>query len=350
MTNKEKEQYLNDLMILMSNPFLDEFYNLQRLLKNTPKILYKYYRFRNYSYEMLNNPYVYLAPVEGLDDPFDCMTNMGLDDAVYVKNEDVSIAVAMSSFIAKTTKELGGINLDYKRIEEIILKCFHHGEYDEERAQIAVNEFDNLNIKQKTLLLDCFRNIDPMVKSIVSDKSIEALTKVANNPGKKVGVCAFSTRRDNKVMWSLYGKVYEGYCVEYEIPNNKRILFNLCPVIYKRNDDNNFIHKLVKFALSNCVRFSTDGKISKGIGCFNELFCVKDTDWSFQDEWRLIGDSGQHIDLLKIKAVYLGFKVSKYRQNKIKKFAYKNGYDVYLMNKPNGKKKINYTKITKSFK
>ena len=101
----------------------------------------------------------------------------------------------------------------------------------------------------------------------------------------------------------------------------------------------------VKLAIANCVCFASRGIYDEGLGSLNELFCTKDTDWSFQDEWRLIGEAEEHIDLLKVKAVYIGFKALKHNISRIVNLGREKGFEVYLMNKPSGKKKISYTKL-----
>ena len=79
MTNKEKEQYLSYMMIFKSQPFLCELMEKNEFLNQMPKTLYKYRSFDKYTKEMLEEPYVFLAPVKNLDDPFDCLTNPGVE-------------------------------------------------------------------------------------------------------------------------------------------------------------------------------------------------------------------------------------------------------------------------------
>lgn len=79
MTNKEKQQYLSNMMIFGSQPFMCELMGRNEFLNQMPKILYKYRSFDRFTNAMLKEPYVYLAPVKELDDPFDCLTNPGVD-------------------------------------------------------------------------------------------------------------------------------------------------------------------------------------------------------------------------------------------------------------------------------
>lgn len=343
MTNKEKEQYLSYMMIFRSQPFLCELMGKRDFLNQMPKILYKYRSFDKYTKEMLEEPYVFLAPVKDLDDPFDCLTNPGVKPDQ--KDDLNSIGLSMLDYVIDIVCSLGNTTINKKEVKTIIPKCYVNGEYNEDNARTAFRETALIPEDQKEMLLGVFRNIDEVTKTIVEDKSMENLAKISIDPSDKVGICSLSTKRDNKVMWSLYGKKYKGYCVEYEIPNDEEIRFNLCPTIYKRNDDNNLIRKMVKLGVANCIRFMSEGKFNSGIGCINELFCTKDTDWAYQDEWRLIGDAGVHCTKLKVKAVYTGFKVTDNNLQKIKRIGKKKGFKVFIMNAPKGKKRITYSEI-----
>lgn len=342
MTNKEKEQYLSNMMIFRSQAFMCELEGRREFSNQMPKILYKYRSFDKYTKEMLEEPYVFLAPVKNLDDPFDCLTNPGVN--VRSRNQD-SVGLAMVDYVINTVCSLGNSKINKAEARKMVTECYRNGEFDEEKVLVASERFGKLSDVEKEILIGTLRNIDNTLETIIKDQSIIDLTNISINPGEKVGVCSLSTKRDNKVMWSLYGKRYEGYCVEYEIPNDEGIRYNLCPVIYKRNDDNNYIRKLVKLAIANCIRFISEGALNRGIGCMNELFCTKDTDWAYQDEWRLIGDANYHCKKLKVKAVYVGFKVSDNNLLKIKRIAKKKGFKVFLMNAPKGKKKITYSEI-----
>ena len=80
MTNDEKKEYLNLKVAYQSTPFLSELNKRKRYLSMTPRVLYKYRRFDKYSVDMIENDYVFLAPAGSLDDPFDCLTNINLEE------------------------------------------------------------------------------------------------------------------------------------------------------------------------------------------------------------------------------------------------------------------------------
>lgn len=80
-------------------------------------------------------------------------------------------------------------------------------------------------------------------------------------------------------------------------------------------------------------------------GCFTQLICTKDSDWEYQDEWRIVGNANAKIKPMKIKSIYLGFDVSEENEKIIKELAMNKSFDIFKMNKPTGTKEITYTKI-----
>ena len=343
MTNKEKEQYLSDMMIFRSQAFCCELNKRKDFYNKMPKTLYKYRPFDKYSYEMLEEQYLYLTPVKDLDDPFDCLIGTGIDSNV--KDNGSSIGLSMIDYVVKVVSELGNVSIDKKEVKKLIRKSYVDGEYNEDNARMAFDNSDLVSEREKEKLLFCLRNLDETVKTVVNDQSIANLAKIMIDPGDKIGICSLSEKRDNKVMWSLYCDKYSGYCVEYDIPNDQDIRFSLCPVIYKNNDGTDFVKLIIKYAIAVTIRLASEGQLNNGIGCMNEFLCKKDRSWSYQEEWRLIGDAGQHAIKPKIKAVYLGFKVKEDNLKMVKEIAKKNGFKVFLMDTPKGSNKITYTQV-----
>ena len=181
--------------------------------------------------------------------------------------------------------------------------------------------------------------------SILKDIKNNGLHMSIESPDDRVGVCALSEVRDNKVMWSLYSNKYEGYCLEYFIPKQKEVYQNLYPVIYTKKRNNTFVLKVLEYLGSSLMRGITYGEATKNVGAITELFHTKDSEWSFQKEWRIIGPASRHCQFLKLKAIYLGFRVSNSNERKILKAAKKLNFSVYKMNKPNGSKKITYCSL-----
>ena len=85
MTNKEKKDYISNILLTYTTPYISEIEKRGKFLKSIPTTLYKYRSFDKHSFKMLDEEYAYLAPVRDLDDPFDCLTNFDYSEFYNVK-------------------------------------------------------------------------------------------------------------------------------------------------------------------------------------------------------------------------------------------------------------------------
>lgn len=345
MNNKEKRKYISDLLIFQSTPFLSEFETRRDFLKKTPTILYKYRPFDKYAYEMIEKDYAYLAPVKGLDDPFDCLNDFTIND--FYNEKTHKITPKALDFIIKLVCPNGIQNLSVEEVKKLALQCIKEDGVDYEKVPKIVETNGFTTITEIHPFFTVLSAFNENFKRVMESAQLYEFAKSAMSPGERVGICSLSEKRDNKVMWSLYGSNYTGYCIEYDVPKRQEVTLNLCPVIYTKRNNNRFIEKMTEYAMSSFLSTVTNGHLKGNIGALMELFCTKDTDWSYQSEWRLIANAGGQFKYLKIKAIYLGFKVSKTNENKMKKYSKKYKFDLYKMDSPNGKKGITYTKINK---
>lgn len=341
MNNKEKRQYMSNLMLAQSPMFLEDFNSRKEILNKRPKILYKYRSFDQYAFEMIEQEYAYLAPVKELDDPFDCLN-------------DFSVSTFINPYTGALTKEGFDyiVNKNVFNLDEQQKKClFEAAKESNITTGVDYNKLIDLSktyspflVNNITAAINTLENIQGSYQEMLDSKEMKTVANKAYSPGDTVGVCSLTEEKDNKVMWSLYSDKYQGYCIEYEIPLIKELILNLCPVIYTKNISN-FTEKVFDACFGSLLHTFSNGAMKNDLGAAMELFCTKDTDWKYQKEWRVIGGAGDPCKLLKIKAIYLGFKVSEENETEMKNRAKKYKFKLYKMNPPNGKKKIEYTPI-----
>lgn len=345
MTNKEKRQYISNQLINRSEKFSSEFLKCRESFCLMPNILYKYRSFDEYTWDMIENEYVYLSPVKNLDDPFDCLSSFDYE-SLYNKKSD-KLSYSMIDHIVREVFKYSNVdNVKINEMKAIASKSLRNGLFDESYLGKQLDNSGLLTDDEKTMLFLTLSNYDNGFDVLAKDDSIGKFGAMAMDPGDIVGVCSLSTKRDNKVMWSLYGDIYKGYCVQYKIPDNDDVRYNLCPVIYSKKANNNFALKLTDFTLNCMVRYASHGNVQTDISCLIEPFCTKDSDWSYQDEWRLIGDAGTKCKLLSIEAIYIGFNADYNNILRMVKLSKNKHFSVYFMNRPNGKKKITYRNIS----
>lgn len=344
MNNKAKRQYISDLLKFQSSPFLSEFDTRKDFLKLTPSTLYKFRKFDEHSFDMIENGYAYLSPVKGLDDPFDCLSDFEIGE--YYNKKTNKITPKAIDFILKQVCPNGLPNLSKKEVRRMAIQCIDEDGINYEKAPKIVKESGCTTITEIEPLFVALNTFNENFKSIFEDSIVDGSAENAMFPGERVGVLSLTEKRDNKVMWSLYGDQYAGYCVEYDVPKKKELLSNLCPVIYTKKANNRFIEKLLEYTMAAMMRAISSGNLQGNIGAVMELFCTKDSDWSYQSEWRVIANAGAHCTYMPIKAIYLGFRVSKQKEQKLKKLAKRIGFDLFRMNPPSGSKRITYTRIS----
>lgn len=344
MTNEEKREYLNLKIAYQSTPFIVELSKRNEYINKTPKVLYKYRDFDEYSFDMINNNYVYLTPSGMLDDPFDCLTDIDLSKII--EGDNKTLTKEMMEYIVDIVFSHPHSNkVDKEYFINLIDECTVDGKIDNKSLEAKLDDYPELSLEQKNLFYGVMVNFQNTISTMTEDESLKNLFKVLMQSKEKIGVCSFTTKRDNKPMWSLYSNKYKGYCVEYETPMTKDVIPNLCPVIYTNDSETNIVKIMVKFGLETIIRFISSGQIKTNMGCFTELLCTKDTDWEYQDEWRLIGDAKTKVVPFKIKNIYLGYDVSKENEESMLSYAKVKGFGVYKMDKPKGNNKIEYIKL-----
>lgn len=344
MTNDEKREYLNLKIAYQSTPFISELSKRNEYINKTPKVLYKYRDFDKFTFDMIENDYVYLAPSGMLDDPFDCLTDIDLSKII--ENDNKTLTKEMMEYIIDIVfSHPHSDKVDRKYFINLIDECTVDGNIDNKALCVKLDEYKELSLEQKNLFYNVMINFQNTIATMTEDEALKDLFKVLMQSKDKIGICSFTTKRDNKPMWSLYSNKYTGYCIEYETPMTKDVIPNLCPVIYSNDSETNIVKIMVKFGLETIIRFVSSGQIKTNMGCITELLCTKDTEWEYQDEWRLIGDAKTKVAPFKIKNIYLGYAVSKENEESIIQRAKTKGYGVYKMDKPHGNNRITYTKI-----
>ena len=94
------------------------------------------------------------------------------------------------------------------------------------------------------------------------------------------GVACFSESYDSLLMWSHYAKNHQGICVEYEMLKfSTELKYSPVPVIYS--------NERVRLSSIN-ISDIEPSTLAFLVGCLT----TKSTEWSYENEWRIIRDSG----------------------------------------------------------
>lgn len=345
ITTKEKEDYIS-ILLLRNAPFLNEISKVEKLKEFAPKTLFKFRKFDRFTFDMIDNNYVFLANAKNLDDPFDCLTTIDAEN-IFDRN-NYKLTGEMLDFVIDTLSRpfVFEKTLSKEEIGNFIYPCIRDGWIDEDKLMLQCISYADITEHQKNYLSSVFSGYSSLLNDLSNNSYFTETVKEFVYAKENAKVCSFATQRDNKVMWSLYANAYKGYCVEYEIPTtDEEVMGILLPVIYKRKKNFNVIRAIAQFVLEIAIRNTTSAYMHTNLACLTELLCSKDVDWEYQDEWRLLSLNSNRFNKLKIKAIYLGFDVTKRNELRIIKRAKKLNFKVYKMNPPSGSNELTYRSI-----
>lgn len=292
---------------------------------NYPKYLFKYQKFKDYSRKMLETGYIYFCPANELDDLFECAISIAKEiqegnENEYVKN--------LLPFIENLIKPY----TNQKVVDSDILGCYENG--------ILISDKFKSLVKEKDSSVDD-RSIDKGLELIKQCETIDVkmpqfkdLFENIYNLASHIGIYSLSEEYNNQVMWTMYADYNKGFCIEYDIEkyfeDNPSMIKNLRIVEYTDKRNNDPIKILLEYLYSSI--FKTLGLPTKEYDVkevLTQIACCKNTDWSFQKEWRFIGNPKQEGVYIPIKAVYLGKKIDAEIKNTILEIAKEKGFKVF---------------------
>ncbi len=335
MNKKEAKLYIKEALSLKLSftgysKELGEPYSHQEHLTRFPKKLYKYRSFDDFTEDMIVNKYLYLCQAEKLDDQFECAANFSYDSIF--KREGIikravidEIADMVSNFPSSLSKN------DFKKL---LHKCLDRdNNFDIKRtAAIAAERQDGLTEQEAVAVLETFGALlSGMWQNEANLKSFKSVVMKALNARKEIGICSLSETNKSQVMWEMYSHNYEGYCIEYESNSSINFQLNTFPVVYGNKRETNIIKILVGTFLESFVASISNGQISqidRGLD-YIYLFLTKFSEWSFQKEWRIIGEANFKFPAPKIAAIYVGKKCSDENIQRIVNWSKEYEFEIY---------------------
>ncbi len=335
MNRKQTKEYIKEAISLKLchggySKELGGANNHQKHLARFPKKLYKYRSFDEFTDEMITENYLYLCQAEKLDDQFECAANFSYETVF--KSEEVlnrvfidEIADMVSDFPSSYNKK------DFKKL---IQKCLNkNNNIDIKRAAtIVAKEQEGLSEQETVAALETFGALlAGMCQNENNMKAFEDVALTALNARKDIGICSLSETNKSQVMWEMYAHNYEGYCIEYDSETSIDFQINTFPVVYGNKRETKIIKILVGVFLESFIKSLSDGKINQIERSLDyiHLFLTKFSEWSFQKEWRIIGEPDFKFNAPKIKAIYVGKKCSEDNINRMLELAKEHGFALY---------------------
>jgi len=153
------------------------------------------------------------------------------------------------------------------------------------------------------------------VKRIITERKDEVMVRETlrlSREGlrKKLGICCFTEKRDNILMWAHYAKEHTGFCLEFDVNNDffTRTLKVQYDAIWPELD---------------VMKLDSPGEVGK------KLF-IKAVDWQYEKEWRIIdhtkGPGIQNFPEEALIGVILGCRMSEEDKENVFKWCRKRNH------------------------
>lgn len=270
----------------------------------TPQFLYKYRPFDEFTFDMLDNAYVYLCPAERLDDPSECKVDFSVQDFYDLKTNWLTFkGVDMILEFLKPHTSKDNFQIIRSKIARILMP------QGTVRKHILLDE--SFEIQELVPGID----ISPLINWLgsipdkLNDPNIRykfiELFSLAHDARRDMGVCSLSKLHNSSEMWQNYADDSKGYCIEYDMQGYEN-MYALFPVVYQDNRENNIVTSILSAFISEMIFGMSNGQISADKSQFMRLFLTKDLVWSYQKEWRLLGDANYHLPAPTVNTIYLG--------------------------------------------
>ncbi len=251
------------------------------LVYHGPKYLYKYRPFDKYTFDMLENEYLFLCKAFNLDDKSECAVTLELNGLVDLKTNNAKrecvnqIIEMIRPFSTEENYELVNSkihvisNIDRSIRPNYLLDLSF--ELQEMFPGIDITTFINWIVKIPDKINE------PSIKP-----QIEKLIRIGTQAKENIGICSLCDSPDVEELWNSYYSDYgSGYCVEYDVSDYK---FNksIFPVIYTDKRKNNLVMVLVESFINQMISEFSNGKLITDKTQYMRLFLTKNTEWNYQ--------------------------------------------------------------------
>ena len=279
-----------------------------------PKSLYKYRPFDQFSFDMLENDYIFLCVASGLDDPSECVVTIDIENCFNEQEVIVNFDIFNNilQFVRPYTSQENYEKL-YSKIQGIYNSSSSYEEFMSTLGDTVQELACDTDINS---IIDLMKSIPVLIdnspKKGEYERVIRGLVEARNN----VGICSLAESNDIEDMWMNYANNYSGYCVEFDMADyeyNKYLL----PVIYEVQKETDLINSIVKNILGQTIFALSKEQIDIERNHILKLLTTKDVKWSYQKEWRLVGDANFKLKAPPIKRIIIGSNVEETNKNKM---------------------------------
>lgn len=249
-------------------------------IEEKPNRLFKYRSFSDLTLEMLVTDQVYFADPVTFNDPLDTKPQLSadIDD---IELEEILAKLVMQRERAEMTAAAKRIKYKGPKTIEHILR------HSKRQAKLLLSE---IRYSSNDPFYDDYTG-DDLVRMLLSFNVESELLRRYDR-----GVFSLAERANCPLMWSHYGDQHKGICIGFSVPKDATI------TVQKVNYTGS---RLVK-ASSVAAMLRGDEDARQEVD--HAVLANKAGDWSYEKEWRVIGERGLQDTSLELEEVIFGMR------------------------------------------
>lgn len=343
---------------------------------NIPNSLFKYRDINDFSLDNLENDTLWLTGADSYNDPYDSTVSWSLESQVGnlnfinsllenkeylndVKFEEVigskdTLMKCMGSLIKKD--DVSEMRKALGLMKSEIIDAYHYIRIISSKNNNIIDTamFDDFEKKFIDLINQIYHktfgsmdDIDELCDEICNmlfsnmlNQQLDINEKYNEVTKKEYNICSLSEVNDSILMWSHYSNNHKGFVMEYDLTQEGSIVNDLWPVVYS---DHLFKSNAM---LESYLRYGTINPI-----LFVLASLYKSKEWKYEREWRIIeidkskSKTPYNRKVPRVKAIYLGAKISPVNERILKEIAKRKGVPIYKMELSTSEFKMTSKKI-----
>ena len=245
--------------------------------QNIPERLYKYMPVNNRSLSAILSDTLFFANPTSFNDPLDCNPVLDIDLPIEESETILKRLICMGTG-DRMTSAARTMRVQGPRVQS------HIDRHGREEADRVIDE-----IGHASMFMDGNREANK--RSMIKYRIKREILNRYNH-----GIVALSEKVSCPLMWSHYGDQHAGMCIGYSVP--------------KRNTEN--LHKVnycgPGLIRTSMVRDMLDEKEDAKGKIMETALLQKGQDWSYEREWRLIGNQGEWPSILEMEEIIFGVR------------------------------------------
>lgn len=288
-----------------------------------PQYLYKYRPFDGYTFDMLDNAYLYLCPAKDLDDPSECTVSFDMQDYFDFETNRLNfrcVELILEIIRPHTSEE------NFRHMKSVIARTITPDGYVKRNWLLDASfELQKYAPSEDCIaLVNWLGNIPEMPDSPTIRPQMEKLFLAAYKARDDMGICSLSVLDNDAEMWENYTDGSAGYCVEFDMTDYEH-LEAIFPVVYDDERLNNIAMTIMSDFIAQMIYGISNGQLQADRSNYVRMFLTKAKKWDYQLEWRILGDAKERITAPKIKTIYLGKNISEKNRQAMQQYCAEHG-------------------------